>query len=191
MQFFQLTSEAIVTSYISRVQEVDPVINAVVEDRFAQAIEDARKTDALIASSTLTEEELKTKYPLLGIPITVKESIAVEGMSNNAGRVCEKNKAKTDAEIVRLAKEAGAIPLLVSNTPELCMNWETINNVTGRTANPYDTTKTSGGSSGGEVRSLTDGTHYEINLMLVPNQSLKHRDLIVFLRLRFLIGWQK
>lgn len=151
MYILQLTSEAIISSYISRIREVNPVINAVVEDRFTQAVEDAEHVDAFISSSTLTEEELELKFPLLGIPITVKESIAVCGMSNNAGRVCKKTKAVTDAEVVRLAREAGAIPLLVSNTPELCMNWETYNNVTGRTLNPYDTTKTSGGSSGGEV----------------------------------------
>nr|CAD7587514.1 unnamed protein product [Timema genevievae] len=59
-------------------------------------------------------------------------------------------KAQEDAETVRLLREAGAIPLLVSNTPELCMHVETVNRVTGRTNNPYDLRRTPGGSSGGE-----------------------------------------
>lgn len=60
-------------------------------------------------------------------------------------------KATEDGDMVRLVKEAGAIPLLVSNTPEYCMSWETSNYVTGISCNPYDTNRTTGGSSGGEV----------------------------------------
>lgn len=76
-------------------------------------------------------------------------------MSHNAGRVKPKqNVATQDASYVRRLKEAGVIPLLVSNSPELCMCWETFNNVTGCTKNPYDLRRTSGGSSGGEVCAL-------------------------------------
>lgn len=60
--------------------------------------------------------------------------------------------APQDAEAVRLLRKAGAIVLCVTNTPELCMNWETFNKATGTTNNPYDTRRTPGGSSGGEVR---------------------------------------
>lgn len=60
-------------------------------------------------------------------------------------------KAKEDAEAVTLLKEAGAIILLVSSTPEYCTALETNNNIIGRTRNPYDTRCGSGGSSGGEV----------------------------------------
>lgn len=60
-------------------------------------------------------------------------------------------KADKDSEAVALLRKAGAIPLLVSNTPELCFSWETNNLVTGRTLNPYNFLRTSGGSSGGEV----------------------------------------
>ena len=60
-------------------------------------------------------------------------------------------KAEKDSEAVALMRKAGAIPLLVSNTPELCFSWETNNLVTGRTLNPYNFLRTAGGSSGGEV----------------------------------------
>lgn len=59
-------------------------------------------------------------------------------------------KATEDADCVALLRSAGAIPLLVSNTPEYCMSWETSNHVTGRTLNPHDSRRTAGGSSGGE-----------------------------------------
>lgn len=60
-------------------------------------------------------------------------------------------KAKNDGKAVANVRAAGAIPLLVSNTPELCLSWETTNLITGRTANPYSIDRTCGGSSGGEV----------------------------------------
>lgn len=141
-------------AYINRVKEVNPIINAVVADRFEEALEDARAVDKMIAANDLNVEDLRTKYPLLGIPVSVKESIAVKGMSHTAGCATKSNgkpEAEYDADIVKQVKEAGGIPLVVTNTPELCMNWETVNKVTGLTVNPYDTTKTSGGSSGGEV----------------------------------------
>lgn len=73
-------------------------------------------------------------------------------MSNEAGRVRSKRiPALKDASCVAQVRAAGAIPILVSNTPELCMCWETFNYVTGTTKNPYDTRRTCGGSSGGEV----------------------------------------
>lgn len=134
---------------------MNPIINAVVADRFEEALEDAKAVDKMIATNDLNIEELRTRYPLLGIPVSVKESIAVKGLSHRAGCVVKNNGkllAESDAEVVRQVREAGGIPLVVTNTPELCMNWETTNKVTGMTLNPYDTTRTPGGSSGGEVR---------------------------------------
>lgn len=74
------------------------------------------------------------------------------GMSNNAGfsRISSRI-AEEDSHVVKMTRAAGGIPLLVSNTPELCKSWETYNSFTGRTNNPYDTRRTPGGSSGGEV----------------------------------------
>ena len=75
------------------------------------------------------------------------------GMSNSAGvKRPSPRVAIKDADVVKRIRLAGGIPLLVSNTPELCFCWETYNNVTGVTKNPYDTRRTPGGSSGGEVR---------------------------------------
>jgi len=72
-------------------------------------------------------------------------------MSHSVGVKDISLKATEDADVVARIRKAGGIPLLVSNTPELCMWWHTFNKVTGTTRNPYDTRRTAGGSSGGEV----------------------------------------
>lgn len=61
-------------------------------------------------------------------------------------------KALCDGVSVANLKRAGAIPIAVTNTPELCLCWESTNLITGRTNNPYDLLRTPGGSSGGEVQ---------------------------------------
>lgn len=73
-------------------------------------------------------------------------------MSNDCGTIHHKRQPATrDADVVRAVRAAGAVIIAVTNTPQLCMNWETYNNVTGLTMNPYDQRLTTGGSSGGEV----------------------------------------
>lgn len=82
---------------------------------------------------------MKKQTPLLGLPLTVKESIQVQGMSNQAGRVYKKKRvAVEDAPVVKNARKHGAIVICVTNTPELCLSWETHNKVSGATRNPYD-----------------------------------------------------
>ncbi|XP_012170362.1 fatty-acid amide hydrolase 2 isoform X2 [Bombus terrestris] len=147
-----ISSEEVVRAYVERCTDVNPVINAIVDSRFNAAIQEAQEVDKLLASTTKTEEELAHETPFLGVPITVKESFAVEGMSYMVGvKKKSSQKATENASVVSLVRKAGAIVLLVSNTPELCLNWETNNKVTGTTKNPYDTRKTPGGSSGGEA----------------------------------------
>ncbi|XP_050562227.1 fatty-acid amide hydrolase 2-B isoform X2 [Spodoptera frugiperda] len=147
----QVTSEQVVEAYIERCKEANPYLNAIVEPRYDAALREARGIDKMITSTDRTPEDLEKEYPLLGVPMTVKESIAVEGMSNDCGTVYPyRNPAKRDAAVIRLARAAGAIPIAVTNTPQLCMNWETYNNVIGITTNPYDQKRTTGGSSGGE-----------------------------------------
>lgn len=147
-----------VQAYIDRCKEVNPLVNAIVEDRFEDALEEARQIDAEIAKGTRTVEEMERDTPLLGLPVTVKESIAVKGMINQGGRVFKQRRvAAYDAPCVVLVKKYGGIILLVSNTPELCMCWETYNNVSGQTRNPYDLTRTPGGSSGGEAALISSG----------------------------------
>lgn len=149
---FQVTVEKVVLSYMERIKEVNPLVNAVVEDRFEEALLEAKLLDKELGERDA--DAFRTK-PLLGVPFTVKESLSVQGLPRRAGSLLfDDVRCLKDAEVVSLLRRSGAIPLLVSNTPELCMNWETTNNVTGRTNNPYDVRRTCGGSSGGEVCSI-------------------------------------
>lgn len=73
-------------------------------------------------------------------------------MSYSVGSLPRKGMvAEEDGVCVGYIKAAGGIPLLVSNTPEYCTSWESSNKVNGRSLNPYDTRRSAGGSSGGEV----------------------------------------
>ncbi|XP_019875985.1 fatty-acid amide hydrolase 2-A-like isoform X2 [Aethina tumida] len=146
-------------AYIERIKEVESIINAVVEERFEEALEDARKVDNYIANcSDATILELEKIKPLFGVPFTVKESCSLKGMSLSVGSLTREGyKADQDGECVAAVKASGAIPLLVSNTPELCLSWESFNLIKGVTRNPYDISRSSAGSSGGEGALLGAG----------------------------------
>uniref|UniRef100_A0A336LYA9 CSON005017 protein n=1 Tax=Culicoides sonorensis TaxID=179676 RepID=A0A336LYA9_CULSO len=152
----EVKSEYVVRLYIERLREVNKIINAVVDERYKEALEEAKKADQMC--ETMTPIYLLQNYPLLGVPFTVKESIGVKGLLHTVGSLARLNeKADKDGESVRLLRAAGAIPLCVSNTPEWCMSWESYNHVTGRTLNPYDLSRTAGGSSGGEAALIGAG----------------------------------
>lgn len=148
----QIKSEDVVNAYIQRCRQVNPILNAIVEDRFEHALEEARRIDDEVAKGLKTEEQMMKETPILGVPITIKESLAVKGMSNTGGRKLKKKHiAQHDSPVVEQIKKSGGVILLVSNTPELCLCWETYNKCTGLTKNPYNPKRTVGGSSGGEA----------------------------------------
>ncbi|XP_055381046.1 fatty-acid amide hydrolase 2-B-like [Condylostylus longicornis] len=152
----EIKSESVVRAYIERIQEVDPYLNAVIENRFSEAIKDAQRADELCTK--LSQQEIATKYPLLGIPFTVKESVGLKGCSHVVGNVHRKGyRAIKDGAVVENLKQAGCIPLLVSNNPEFCFSWETDNIINGTCHNPYDTRRSPGGSSGGEAALIGAG----------------------------------
>ncbi|XP_018568279.1 fatty-acid amide hydrolase 2-A isoform X1 [Anoplophora glabripennis] len=154
----QLSSVEICQAYIDRIKQVNPIINAVVEDRFQQALKEAKTVDDYLTKCALNEEDLEKIKPLLGVPVTIKESCSLQGLSYAVGMLNRCGyKAESDGEAVARLKTSGAIPLLVSNTPEMCCCLESSNFITGYTNNPYDTTCTSGGSSGGEGALLGAG----------------------------------
>lgn len=148
----QITSESVVQSYIDRIKEIQPVLNCIVEDRFEDALKDAKKCDDLLKSKNApSPEDLAKEKPFFGVPFSTKDCIAIANMKQTAGLVVRKKiVAKEDAEVVRLMKAAGAIPLVTTNVSELAMWWETSNHLYGTTKNPYNTRHIVGGSSGGE-----------------------------------------
>jgi fatty acid amide hydrolase 2 len=142
----KISSREAVDIHIRQIEKVNPHINAVVKDRFAEARKEADLADTMLKRAS------KSRLPLYhGVPCTIKEAYALEGMPNTSGLVSRKNiVSETDATTVTRIKKSGAIPLGVTNIPELCMWIESYNNVYGRTNNPYNLKRIAGGSSGGE-----------------------------------------
>ena len=147
----QLTAREVVQAHVDRLHARQPRTNALACDRFADALTDADRADERIKSDP-------DPPPFLGVPCTIKESIGVAGMPNCAGLVALKDRrAEADATAVARLRQAGFIPLGVTNTSEMTMWIESVNRVYGRTRNAYDPHRTAGGSSGGEGAAVGSG----------------------------------
>ncbi|XP_048479125.1 fatty-acid amide hydrolase 2-B isoform X1 [Plutella xylostella] len=155
----ELRSKDVVSTYIARVNTVNKYLNAVVEERYSAALKEADAADRLLDEARASGDWARVEgKPLLGVPFTVKESCSLAGMSNAVGCLeFAGRRASTDGGAVRNVRLSGAIPLLVSNTPELCLGWETTNLLHGTTNNPYSLDRTPGGSSGGEAALIASG----------------------------------
>ncbi|XP_011154608.1 fatty-acid amide hydrolase 2-B [Harpegnathos saltator] len=152
------TSYDVVRTYIERIKEVNPYINAVVDDRYEEALAEAKNCDALLKSGNVDIVALKKQKPLYGVPLTIKEACPVKGLSHTGCTLAHRGrKAIADGEVVTMLRDAGAIPLCVTNSAEMCGGIDTYNFLYGRSYNPYDTRYTTGGSSGGEAALLGAG----------------------------------
>lgn len=141
-----VTSREVVEAHIGRIEKVNSVINAVVATRFEEARRESGEADRLVRSTP--PEDLPLFH---GVPCTIKECFALEGMPNTSGLPSRKGvSVKKDATAVERFRKSGAIPLGVTNVSELCMWMESDNRVYGRTSNPYNQAHIVGGSSGGE-----------------------------------------
>lgn len=142
----EVTSREVVEAHIAHIQAVNPKLNALVAYRYEMARHEADHADA-----HLQAEGPENLPPFHGVPCSIKEAFALQGMPNTSGLVSRRGVvAEKDATAVARYKGAGAIPLGVTNTSELCMWMESFNRVYGRTNNPYHLDHTAGGSSGGE-----------------------------------------
>ncbi len=149
----EVSSREVVETHIARIREVNPTINGVVKDRFDEA-----RAEADAADQRLAQNPAGDLPPLLGVPCTIKECFALTGMPNTAGTLPRKGIiSQSDATCVTRLRQAGAIPLGVTNVPELCMWMETDNLIYGRTNNPYNPKHIVGGSSGGEGATIAAG----------------------------------
>ncbi|MEZ4238807.1 MAG: amidase [Myxococcota bacterium] len=132
-----------VEACIARIEEVNPALNAVIARRYDEARAEARAASARIAAGGAPA--------LCGVPITVKEFVAVRGMPHTGGLEHRRHVvAERDAAVVRRLRGAGAVVLGVTNAPEGGLWHETNHRIWGRTRNPHDVSRTPGGSSGGE-----------------------------------------
>jgi len=143
----KIGSRETVDAFIAHIERVNPTLNAVVASRFDEARREADQVDQRLRGAGAGDLP-----PLLGVPCTIKEAFSVVGMPNASGLLSRRHLVSTfDATAVKRLRAAGAIPLGVTNTSELCMWMESDNRVYGRTNNPYDPNRIVGGSSGGEA----------------------------------------
>lgn len=148
----EVTAEEVVSAFVERIKQVNPIINSIVDERFDLAIKEAQEVDEFLKTTTDSAEKLEKEKPFLGIPFTTKETTCCKGLSFTFGLLSREGiKGTEDAEVVRLMKKAGGILLGVSNVPELNLWCESRNYIYGQSLNPYNTTRTTGGSSGGEA----------------------------------------
>ena len=140
----RVSSRELVDSAISRIEALDPKINAVVVRDFERARSAAHAADAALAKGE--------SRALLGVPMTVKEHYAVAGLPTTRGDPNYKDwKAQDDALVVRRLKAAGAIILGKTNVPLNLSDWQSFNDVYGTTNNPWNLSRSPGGSSGGSA----------------------------------------
>jgi amidase len=135
---------------IGRIERHDGQINAVCVRDFSRALEAARGADAVRARGGTG--------PLLGIPLTVKESYNVAGLPTTWGFPAQKSFIPAeDALAISRVKEAGGVILGKTNVPVGLGDWQSYNDIYGTTNNPFDLGRTPGGSSGGSAAALAAG----------------------------------
>jgi amidase len=146
----QISSVELTDFAIARITALDKSINAVVVRDFDRARAAAKAADqALVRGDT---------RPLLGLPMTVKEAFNVSGLPTTWGNPKFRDwQPGFDALVVKRLKTAGAVILGKTNVPFMLEDWQSYNEIYGTTNNPWDLTRTPGGSSGGAAAALAAG----------------------------------
>jgi amidase len=142
----EVSATELVEAHLRRIARVNPCLNAV-----AEVLEKTARQ-----SAALVDRERAQGNPLpglAGVPFSIKDSIEVEGTVCTAGTLGRKSAVPSirDATVVARLRAAGAIPIARTNLPDLLFAFESDNLIRGRTNNPYDFSRTCGGSSGGEA----------------------------------------
>ena len=147
----KLSPVELVDAHLARIEKLNPKLNA-----FVQVDAEGARRQARAAEDALLR--IENLGPLHGVPVSIKSSIEVAGLRCESGtRLRAGFVAPRDAPLVSRLRKAGAIILGDTNTPELLMAWETDNLLYGRTNNPWDLSRTPGGSSGGEAAAIAAG----------------------------------
>ncbi|WP_196888482.1 amidase [Aureivirga sp. CE67] len=141
-----------VNAFLDRIEEKNPIVNAIVDLRKKEEIlEEAKQKDLQIQNG----EKLGLLH---GLPVTIKDSFLVNGLKNSNGDPMLRNyMAEEDAELVKRLKSEGGIILGKTNTALYCIDWKSVNFWNGQTNNPYDLSRVAGGSSGGSAVSIASG----------------------------------
>jgi amidase len=146
----QVSARELCDAAIARIEALDPKINAVVVRDFDRARGRAAAADGALARGE--------PRPLLGLPMTVKEAFSVAGLPTTWGIEKYRDwRPDFDSLVVQRLKEAGAIILGKTNVPVGLADWQSYNPIYGTTNNPWDLSRTPGGSSGGAAAALAAG----------------------------------
>jgi len=144
----QLSPVEVVEAHLERIERLNPKINAFACLNIEQARVEARRAETVLMQGVQSK-------PLLGVPVSIKSCIDVKGLRCEAGsHLRDGYVAAEDATLVARLKQAGAIVLGNTSTPEVLMAYHTENELQGRTNNPWDLARTPGGSSGGEAAAI-------------------------------------
>ena len=148
----EVTSLEVVKAYIDQAKKVNPLINAIVRDRYELALLEAKDVDERVRAG------VDLDLPLLGVPCSIKELFAVKGLPQTGGLQSRRHfLPEKDSTVVARLKAAGAIAIGVTNVSVLALHYESNNKFYGQTNNPYDLSRIPGGSSGGEGAILAAG----------------------------------
>jgi amidase len=149
----KLGSEELLDHVLARVERLNPAINAVVTLDEAGARGEARRADALTARSSPADLP-----PLHGLPITIKDALATAGLRSTGGAEELLDFVPTvDAPAVAAVRRAGAVVFGKTNLPRWSGDFQSFNAMFGTTNNPWDVTRTPGGSSGGAAAAVACG----------------------------------
>ena len=147
----ETTSVALIEAHLARADAVDGDLNAFVHRFDEQALAEAKRADEERAAG-------RSRGPLHGIPISIKESMATQGVASTLGLAKRQGDIQDkDAVVVQLLREAGAIVLGKTNIPQLLLSHESENPIWGAVNNPWNLTRAPGGSSGGEAAAIASG----------------------------------
>ena len=147
----QVSSVEVVQAHLDRISSVNEKVNAVTRVLSDSGLESARAADRVVA-------DRGQLGPFHGVPFTVKENIDVAGSPTTQGVPAFADAVATiDAPVVERLRAAGAIPIARTNLPDMGLRVHTDSFLHGVTANPFDPSKTAGGSSGGEAAALATG----------------------------------
>lgn len=147
----EVTSEALTRAFLDRIEAVNGKLNAVICIDAETVMKRAKHADAVLKAGELSG-------PLHGVPITMKDSLDTMDHVSTWGTAGRREvRPGADATCVARLRDAGAIIMGKTNTPEFTLSFETDNVLFGRTNNPWDLTKTPGGSSGGAAAIIAAG----------------------------------
>ncbi|HEX4353133.1 MAG TPA: amidase [Polyangiales bacterium] len=146
----ELSAREVTAAHLERIAALNPGLNAVVSLDAEGARSAAAAADRAVAAGAKLG-------PLHGVPITLKDSIDVAGMRTTIGSSVFDRMAERDSAVAERLRSAGAIILGHTNVPPFLSDYQTDNGVFGRTDNPWDRTRTPGGSSGGAAAALAVG----------------------------------